>query len=74
MIYLLGGELSLNISKEEMDNLAASGINELLAGVAWAMEMCIRDSNRSGCVKCGLNPYGEFNEHLSCSTFGIAVL
>ena len=38
---LLGGELSLNISKEEMDNLAASGINELLAGVAWAMAASI---------------------------------
>jgi ABC-type transporter Mla subunit MlaD len=41
LIYLLGGELSLNISKEEMDNLAASGINELLAGVAWAMAASI---------------------------------
>lgn len=41
LIYLLGGELSLDISKEEMDNLAASGINELLAGVAWAMAASI---------------------------------
>ena len=41
LIYLLGGVLSLNISKEEMDNLAASGINELLAGVAWAMAASI---------------------------------
>ena len=37
LTYLLGGELSDGITKEEMDNLAASGINELLAGVAWAM-------------------------------------
>lgn len=41
LIYLLGGELSDGISKEEMDNLAASGINELLAGVAWAMAASI---------------------------------
>lgn len=41
LIYLLNGNIPAGETKEYMDQMAASGINELLKGVAWAMTASI---------------------------------
>ena len=37
LMYLLNGVVPNGINSEDVDNIAAKGINELLTGVAWAM-------------------------------------
>ena len=41
LIFLLNGQIVNGVTQEQMNNIAANGINDLLSGVAWAMSASI---------------------------------